>query len=182
MDRKAKRIERENLLKEKKSALIIEAKENPDFLAGKKRILYVMLVILGFRVFHVILQFVYMSVNNIPFGNHIVTFIIMILSLLFFIFMIHGNGIKGATYLALLGGFYSIFLANRDQVWLVFNTFDPFFNFVNVIFHIAIFIQIAGMIHLIFDKLCNVYFKAMTKIQNELNALAKSNNAGAVAK
>ena len=177
MDRKMKRKERENLLKEKKSALVTEAKENPDFHAGKKRVLYVMLVILGFRFFHIILQLVYMSANRIPLDSHIVTFIIMILSLLFFIFMIYGHGIKGATYLAILGGVYSIFLALRDQVWLVFDTFDPFFNFINLIFHITIFIQIVGMIFLIFDKLSNVYFKAMAHVQNELNVLAKSHNS-----
>jgi len=174
MDRKMKRREREGLLKEKKSALMKDAKENPNFLAGKKRILYVMSVILGFRIFHAISQLVYISANNIPFDNYIMTIIIMILSFLFFFFMIYWGGIKLATYLVILGGIQSIILANRDQVWLVFNTLDSFFNFINIVFHIAILIQITGMIYLIFDKLSNVYFQTMADIQNELNVLAKS--------
>ena len=75
-----------------------------------------------------------------------------------------------------LGGFWSIFQANQDQILLNFTTYDSFFNFINIIMHLAILVQIVGMIYIIIiDKRCIAYFKSEKEILAEMTAWQKSN-------
>ena len=171
MSKKTK-AEKVELLKEKRGALDKKhEEENPYFNSGKKLVLYIVLFLIGFRAFHIVLQLIYLLINNIPLGYDINTIIISAASL--WLLAMITMGAKEFSYIALLGGFWSIHQANRVQMLLNFNTHDSFFNFINIILHLAILFQIVGMLFIIFDKRTSAYFKSMKEITAEMIAWNK---------
>ena len=140
---------------------------NPDFEAGKKIILYVLCVVIGFRVFSLVLQLIYLLIGNALWNMAtLVSMIGVPIGTLLFAAMIY-TGSKGFVYIALFGGIFSIFQTMQGQVLFNFTTFDTFFNVSNIVFHLAIFVHIIAMIYLMIDKKCDVYFQEMKNIQTD---------------
>ena len=173
MNEKKTKAERNRLLKEKRNNLLEEYK-NPEFDTGKRITFYTMIAVAAFKIFHVLLQVIYLLVNNIPLiASGVFIFMLTTFATFYFTLLII-IGSKTFVYVSLIGGFFSIAHANTNQMFLHFNADDGFFNLVQVVFHFVILIQIAAAVYLLIDKRCNVYFKSMSEIQKELGAFLKN--------
>ena len=165
--------EKQAAIKEKRVELLSAIdKENPNYKSGRKKVMHCVFVLVGLRFLLMVLEIIFSLINNIPISPIMFVGSMIPLLFLWLLFM----GIKGAAYLALLGGAHSIFMAVDNQIFLLFNTFDTFFNVINVVLHISILIQIIGIMYILLDKQSKSYFDSMKVVQGEMTTFIKENN------
>ena len=162
--------------KQKQTALIKEHEnKNPENFERKKLIFRLLSAMVISRVLYAVMTLVYSAVNGFLFGATEVSAIFLTAFMgLVFSFLIYRAGMKGAAYLALGGGIYSLYVAYNDRVFLFLNTPDVFFNIMNITFVVSILIQTIVMLFISIDNKCNLYLGEVSAIQRELKAWAKS--------
>jgi len=165
-----------NLFKEKRNSLMKEFSENkPEFLIGKKIVCYLMFLLVTSRIIHAILVIIHSMIN----GNYlnptsIISQLFQVLVLFIFSMLIYASGIKGVSYLLLLGGIISIAFAFMNNAFFGFGSEDILFNIIVIIFTLSIAIQICSVVFIIFNKKCKVYFVVMKDLMIELKKMTKA--------
>ena len=164
-------------IREKRRALIKEYEgENPYIVGRRKLIFYLLLIMVLSRVVHSVLQTAYLLTCGVALQMHdYLMMFFMIVVAYAFANLIYAYGLKPAVYLALFGGFFSLVMAWRNQVFLYLNTADVFYNIVGILFVAVIVFQICIMLFFCIDKKCGMYFNAMSEIRKEVTEWAKDN-------
>ena len=166
-----------NDLKEKRNALIKEQEEkNPDNFARKKLIFWLLAVMVVTRAIYSALNIAYCLIYelSVPAFDYFALLFIVIVAL-GFSYLIYSAGIKYAAYIAIAGGFLSLFNAYNDGIFFMLNTDDIFLNAVNIMFVATILIQIFVMSFISFDKKCRLYLNVMAEIKKDLRLWIKDN-------
>ena len=165
-----------NSFKEKRNALINEfAGNNLGFQSGRKIVNFLMMAIIILRIIHASFVIIHSGINNNylgPFGIFIQ--IISILISILFALMISNAGVKGLVYLALIGGIYSLFSALQNNAFYGFGKDDALFNISTIFFIILVLFQIVGMLILLLNTKCKVFFVVMSNVGREFQKSFKT--------
>ena len=148
----------------------------PEAFERQGLIFWLLAVMVGTRLLYAILFTMYFNLLGvrIPTSEYVLMYFMVLVALLF-AFIIYQGGQKFAAYLALAGGFFSLFRAFADGVFFMIGTVDAILSSIMLIFVATIIIQIVTMLFISVDSKCRLYMQMRAEVSKEMQAWVKAN-------